>query len=561
MPNWKTFTKIARIEDLATNKVVERIEFPKAKGIGQIELAPSLVHDPRNFERQLRDAGAILPRDKKAKRALLERLANERPAKSFTYAARCGWTEGTRSYVLPGEAIGSPADGVIGINPSVSEGHGSGTRSEQGTWRGWRERVARPARSSSLLMTAISFSLAAPMLSLLKRDSRTIVLFGPSRSGKTTVTLIAASAIGIGSTSELPTWNITDARLEQQLALFNNSLFPIDDLAILGGKGRDAYRRVHDLAYRLHQGWGRARHSSFAGGNGQNRERWRTIGITSSETSVLELAQMAGCQRQAGECVRLIDVPVLVDGQDNLFDRARSTMSRRESAELLERITEEVANHHGAAFRRHLLNVIRYRAGIKKFLKKKIRHFTNVVLNEDDGNLARDVAETFGLAYAAGSFAIERDLVPWDEQDLLKAIGRVYRGARELLPDPGVALRTGHKALRLFLREIRRSAQLGRHEIDLKKARGICKVTRAERRYLIRHEAFNSIFGSTHQKELVVDRLLKKGRLTPAKSRRRAGLVGSKLREQFTWPDGERRRSVEIRVPRKKTRARKTDKK
>lgn len=259
--------------------------------------------------------------------------------------------------------------------------------------------------------------------------------------------------------------------------------------------------------------------------------------------------------------MRLIDVPVLVDGQDNLFDRARSTMSRRESAELLERITEEVANHHGAAFRRHLLNVIRYRAGIKKFLKKKIRHFTNVVLNEDDGNLARDVAETFGLAYAAGSFAIERDLVPWDEQDLLKAIGRVYRGARELLPDPGVALRTGHKALRLFLREIRRSARLGRHEIDLKKARGICKVTRAERRYLIRHEAFNSIFGSTHQKELVVDRLLKKGRLTPAKSRRRAGLVGSKLREQFTWPDGERRRSVEIRVPRKKTRARKTDKK
>ena len=105
MPNWKAFTKIARIEDLATNRVIERIKFPKANGIGQIELAPSLVHDPRNFERQLRDAGAILPRDKKAKRALLERLANERPAKSFTYAARCGWTEGTRSYVLPGEAI------------------------------------------------------------------------------------------------------------------------------------------------------------------------------------------------------------------------------------------------------------------------------------------------------------------------------------------------------------------------------------------------------------------------------------------------------------------------
>ena len=93
-------------------------------------------------------------------------------------------------------------------------------------------------------------------------------------------------------------------------------------LQTLGGKPHEIYQRLQNLAYRLTQGWGRGRHSSFNTSN-TTREQWRVIGITSSELSIREFAQAAGRQRQGGECVRLIDVPILMNGEPNLFDRTK----------------------------------------------------------------------------------------------------------------------------------------------------------------------------------------------------------------------------------------------
>ena len=551
----RKFRKTAWIEDQATGKVVEQITFPKlGGGIGRIVLAPSIVNDRRNLERHLRDAGARLPRARKRAAVLLERLGNELPATQYVYAAGCGWRDKGRAFVLPHGLIGSATEPVIGINPHAFKNDTIGSRGEAGTWREWRDKVAKPAGQSSLLMCAISFALAAPLLSLLNRDSRTICLFGPSRSGKTTATLVAASVIGIGRTVQLPNWNVTDARLEQQIALFNDSLFPIDDLGIIGGKVRDAYQRIHDLAYRLHQGWGRGRHSSFATSNALVREQWRSIGMTSSEVAIRDLAHAAGCQRQAGECVRLIDVPVLIAGKDNLFDRTGKTLERRASADILGRIVEGVSRHHGRVFRRHALNIIKERAELKKYCNEKIRHFSASVKAKGDGNLARDVAETFGLAFAAGCFAIRRSLLPWRESDLLGALTTIYSGAREMLPDPGVALRNGLGALRGVLRGIQRSAVQGVHNVNFETASGTCRTRRTYRRFFIKGDAYNSIFPTAHEKALVTAWLLRKGRMTAAGPSKAGQPANLKPKHQIVWPDGKRRRSVEILWPRKRKR-------
>ena len=531
--------------------MIERISFPKlGGGVGHIELPPSAIHDRRNLERQLRDVGAALPRGKSKVAALLQQLAHKKARDVCGYAARCGWTRDGRAFVLPRSSIGTSAQSVIGVNPTLFELDGSGARSEVGTTLGWSAEVAKPAGQSSLLMCVISFAFAGPFLSILGRDSRTICLFGPSRSGKTTATLVAASAIGIGHAAALPTWNVTDAHLEQQLALFSDSLFPIDDLGIIGGKPRDAYRRIHDLAYRLHQGWARGRHSSFVRPAGI-REQWRAIGITSSELAIRDLAEEAGAKRQAGECVRLIDVPVLIDGADNLFDRAQRSLDRRASADLLHDIVDSVQRHHGRVFRRHVSNMIKKGKKLKKFANRKIRDFTNLVIAQEDGNLTRDVAETFGLAYAAALFAIRCGLLPWSEAHLREALTKIYLGARELLPDDGVLLRRGIQALHTAFREIRQSAVQGVHKIDFETAIGICKIRRSRRQYLIKGDSFNCIFDSGREKDLVIGFLLKKGRMTaagPAKSNRAST---RKPKTQITWPDGRRRRSVEIVWPRK----------
>jgi hypothetical protein len=403
-------------------------------------------------------------------------------------------------------------------------------------------------------MCVIAFALAGPLLSFLGRDSRTLCLFGPSRSGKTTAVLVAASVIGIARTGDLPTWNLTDARLEQQLALFNDSLFPIDDLTGIGGKARDAYQRIHDLAYRLHQGWGRGRHSTFAANNNSAREQWRVIGLTSSETSIRDLAQAAGCERQAGESVRLIDVPVLINGEDRLFDRAKNVTSRNASAAIVRQIVEAVSRQHGSVSRRHVLNIIE--AGGKLTAADDIKKFCVSVRAHGDGNLTRDVAETFGFAFAAGCFAIRCRLVPWTERELLDAITTIYTGARELLPDEGVLLRSGLKALRGLMRNIRREAGQTERKVDFEFTKGIRKSSGSSSRYLIKGDAFNSIFATAREKTLVTRWLLRKGRLTAAGPGKVGNDARARPKDQIVWPDGKRRRSVELTWPRRLKRRR-----
>ena len=72
-----------------------------------------------------------------------------------------------------------------------------------------------------------------------------------------------------------------------------------------------------------------------------------------------------------------------------------------------------------------------------------IASFVQHVADLGDGTATRDVAAKFGLVYAGGLLGIEFGIVPWQQEELLDAIAKCYRGARDLLPDEGVALRQG----------------------------------------------------------------------------------------------------------------------
>ncbi len=92
-------------------------------------------------------------------------------------------------------------------------------------------------------------------------------------------------------------------------------------------------------------------------------------------------------------------------------------------------------------------------------LKRRIAFFVRHVCDEYDGDVARDVAEKFGLIYAAGRLGIRCGLLPWDKPELLDALTKCYIGARDLLPDDGVAIRQGITALRAKLHELPRTSK------------------------------------------------------------------------------------------------------
>jgi Domain of unknown function (DUF927) len=548
--------KIARLRDKATEQYLEVIKFPTSKTtINELTLPPSVVSDPGTFGKRLRDAGAILPKAEEKLKKLLAAVAKSDPREEWVYEARTGWTQDKKSFVLVDGAIGSAAARIIGVNRANSINDPSGRLSRSGSWKSWRDTVAEPARRSTILMFCICVALAAPLLAIINRPSFSICLFGRTRAGKSIATLLGASIIGIGRINDLITWNITDARLEERISEFNDALFPIDDLSHMDGSDKEKYQHIRDVAYRISQGLSTARHSSFTAAHGGVHASWRSIVLTSSERSIRELARAVKLGRQHGEAVRLIDLPAVFDGLDHIFDRLPEDFDPANfqdwKKDTFKNIADACEKDHGKAFRKYIKALIADRVKLKGYIEAKIAYFVKNVCDEFDGDVARDVAAKIGLIYAAGMLGIRCGLLPWAEAEQLDALTKPYIGARDLLPDDGVAVRQGIETLRAKLRQLPRTSKKatagpGYHNID-----GYRERQKKVSRYVIKRDAFRCLFASETQRALVIAWLIQKQRITLATAKTSAGSPAPKPQEQFVWPDGNRRRSVRILWPRK----------
>jgi len=303
------------------------------------------------------------------------------------------------------------------------------------------------------------------------------------------------------------------------------------------------------------QGWETARHSSFTAAHGGVHGRWRCIALTSSEKPIRDLARAVKLERQHGEALRLIDQPVIFDGLDHIFDRLPDDQDRSSfqnwKSDTFKKIAYACEMNHGKAFRKYIKVLIAHRAKLEEYVQARIAIFMRHVCDEYDGDVARDVAQKFGLIYAAGRLGIQCELLPWDKSDLLDAITKCYIGARDLLPDDGVAIRQGITALRAKLRKLPRIYKKAVAKTDFGKFDGYRQRRKNVNRCFIKREVFNSVFASRTQCALVVDWLIQKQRIVLATSKVSAGAPSPKLKKQCIWADGKRRRSFEILWPRK----------
>lgn len=187
------------------------------------------------------------------------------------------------------------------------------------------------------------------------------------------------------------------------------------------------------------------------------------ITLTSSEQSIRDLARSVNLDRQHGEALRLIDLPAVFDGLDHIFDRlpddfdTNNLQTWKKGA--FNKIVDGCKKNHGTVFRKYIKALIADRARLKNYAQAKIELFVRHVADEHDGDVARDVAERFGLIYAGGCLGIRCHFLPWGKAELLDSIVKCYISARDLLPDDGVAIRHGITALRKTLRGLPRASE------------------------------------------------------------------------------------------------------
>jgi hypothetical protein len=543
--------KLARIEDKATGLFLEEIEFPVSQTeVRRIQLSPAVVNDPAKFEDDLLDHGAVLADDAQQRKAQLGEVARSNAKDHFVYEAQGGWLEPGVTFVLPDGAISANNTNIIGVSPSFAARDPSGRRANRGTASSWRDTVGQMSCLSSVTMFAVSSALAAPLLTIIGAQSFAFNMYGRTRSGKTIATVLASSLIGISRVEDLLNWNITDARLEERLAEFNDLIFPIDDLQNMKGKDKDKYLRIRDVAYRVNQGWATGRHSSFIKSSEGTHRGWKCVLLTSAERSICDMAKRAKLEREHGETLRLIDVPAVFDGRDHILDRASDAIqeSKAQRTRVFADMMADCEANHGAANEEYLRRIITAEFDVRDGTKAAIDSFVRSVAESGDGAVTRDVAAKFGLAYAGGLLGIRFGIVPWQQEELLDAIAKCYRGARDLLPDEGVALRQGLALLMGRLGGLpRRKVLQANGATSWPKVDGYRMRRNGRDRYVIKRKVFNGIFASTAQRDLVLQHLV--GAKQIALALRKDGPAAAASPADFTWPDGERRRSYEIVIP------------
>ena len=266
-------------------------------------------------------------------RPLLETyLQLARAPKHARCVTRTGWHG--NAFVLPRMTFGdSEAEPVLFQAASLD----SVALGVSGELADWRTHVAAPCAGNSRLVLAVSMGFAGPCLGLLHAEGGGIHLRGPSSAGKSTALHVAASVYGLPEKYG-KTWRATDNGLEGTCALRSDLLLILDEMGQLDPK------HAGQVAYLAANGAGKAR--SNRDGTPRAVATWRVLFLSAGEIGLDALVKEGGGRVQAGQQVRVVDVPADAGAGLGLFDTVPDGMTPGAFADGLK---SAAAKYHGTA--------------------------------------------------------------------------------------------------------------------------------------------------------------------------------------------------------------------
>jgi putative DNA primase/helicase len=543
-------------EDQASGEFFAMVEYRDIRGgVRSVQVPLAELSDPRALKKLLINAGAYLSDDHDESAAALHMLkAQAENVKQSVFAPALGWYgDGFCRFVRPKGVVGKQLRNAK-LRPPRQLSANVSAVGTKGTHDDWMEKIAKPAAGSSRMVLAICSAFAAPLLKVVDMNSFVIFVTGASKMGKSTVTVVAGSVIGLGTEEDLPNFRTTDTAFGELLRDFNDNIMPLNEFGLLKGSANERRQRQRELAYGAAEGRGTT-YSRFVPieKSGKNIRRHSIIFANGEETSD-EVALQAGESRMAGECVRWIDLLAAKKGCPDVFDLVAPTGSPAKRSKWFTRqcsaIRRGCKNHHGHPQRHFLEQVIGHRATIKGDLVKLRDEFTLLVAKDESDHVVQHLAKNFGHIYAAGVLAVRFGTVPWSEDLVLDSVRRCYRAARVAMRAEADLLRRGLRRLSIRAKSSSivsvgdRAFSRSRFET----ADGFRGKGPACNRITVRAEAFKAWFDDPRQPKLVLEFLSSKRCLPNRPRPAKGGQAIVWAESQPQWPDGRRRRSVVIDV-------------
>lgn len=322
-----------------------------------------------------------------------------------------GWHHGV--FVLPDTIIQNTAERLDNerIVLQVQTAHNPFRMA--GTPEGWQSSIGEWSRGNSRLMLAVCASLAGPLLEPSGQESGGFNWTGQSSTGKTTALVAAGSVWGKGASSGgyVQNWRATSNGLEGLAALHSDAALCLDEI------GQAPGRTIMEAAYMLANGMGKAR--AFQDGSARTARSWRCMVLSTGEKGLAEKIAEEGGRVQAGQAVRLIDVPADAGAGMGIFEDLHGQESPQAFADA---IKHAAATHYGHAARAFIATFQENRDDATNTLHKALSAgLSQLCPDNADGQVQR-VARRFLLCALAGEMAAEWRLLPWSQGEALAAV-------------------------------------------------------------------------------------------------------------------------------------------
>lgn len=347
-------------------------------------------------------AGGVDVTTKPSLRAILgDWLQRSAGDEMWSITPRSGWHKG--AYIMPdGSIIGTPEQPILFSGGTAA----AEAYTVAGTAESWRENIAKLAEGNPFQMLAVGVALAAPLLALVGADGFGVHLYAQSTAGKTTAEDLASSLYGEPERQRL-TWYGTALGVANEAEAHNHGLLSLDEV----DQGA-APKHVYTAAYTLFNGKGKLQ-GSPEGGN-RVQKYWKTAVISTGERDLETYLKSAGIKVNAGQLVRLLNIPVTRPTQLHGYESGKAHADA---------LKEAWKQNHGAAGREWIQYLSsRKQEAIEAYQKAKRRWQS--LIPESYGEQVHRVTDRFAVIEAA--LIMGRVITGWEAQGCRDALQHIF---------------------------------------------------------------------------------------------------------------------------------------
>ena len=306
-----------------------------------------LVHgEPNVIAGRLESQGLRCNFVKTAQANLRRCLASARPDRQLT-AVTCGGWHGM-NFVLPDGTVFGDVNLIL--RPELVRADLS--CASRGSVQDWQDQVARYAVGNSRIAFFLAAGFAGPLLEFISEPSGGLHLFGPSRIGKTTAAVCAASVIGKGGRGgAIHQWRHTGNGLEAVVAGNSDNLLVLDEI------GQADAKDAGNIVYMLANESGKLRMTKNI--TARPTASWCIMFLSTGELTLAQKMTEAGKRAMTGTENRLVNIRADAGAGLGVFETLHGF---DEPALLADHLRHAAATFYGTAGRAFLAKLVAIRA-------------------------------------------------------------------------------------------------------------------------------------------------------------------------------------------------------